>query len=532
MAGARPDDRKAPGNAAGRPGCVSGIIGTIFADGIAGTGRVSEYRFEPEAVEIRLTCPRWMGSLETFAVSDGRTGRPFPLLLSTRRRSENDDQMKVDTANRPVAAASSQVVPGGAVAPEAGSAVNGTRIGRPPSPLRPSVAIERWLLRKALEACGNPAVRLVLWDGEAVSTSREMPVGNVVIHDPATLRRLVFDPRVAFGDAYSDGTVEIQGSLVDVLTTISRSVSARHSAGVLDRFVNRPRRRRSHSLHESRESVHHHYDIGNEFYRLWLDERMQYTCAYYAEPDFTLEQAQLAKLDHVCRKLQLRPGDRVLEAGCGWGGLARHMAEHYGASVRAFNLSREQVAYAREQTRSAGFADRVEFVEDDYRNATGTYDVFVSVGMLEHVGAEVYRELGSVINRSLTPAGRGLIHSIGRNAPRPLDPWTEKRIFPGAYPPAISEMMNIFEPFALSVLDIENLRLHYARTLEHWLERFERSSDEVARIFDARFVRMWRMYLAGSIAAFVVGNLQLFQIVFARETNNAMAWTRRHIYPA
>src|SRR6516162_1502169 len=150
MAGARPDGRKAPGNAAGRPGCVSGIIGTIFADGIAGTGRVSEYRFEPEAVEIRLTCPRWMGSLETFAVSDGRTGRPFPLLLSTRRRSENDDQMKVDTANRPVAAASSQVVPGGAVAPDAGPAVNGTRIGRPPSPLRPSVAIERWLLRKAL----------------------------------------------------------------------------------------------------------------------------------------------------------------------------------------------------------------------------------------------------------------------------------------------------------------------------------------------------------------------------------------------
>jgi cyclopropane-fatty-acyl-phospholipid synthase len=441
--------------------------------------------------------------------------------------------MKVETANRPAAASSSQVVPGGAVAREARKTVSASRTAGSPAPVRSSFAIERWLLRKALEACGNPPIRFVLWDGEAISTSADMPVGNVVIHDPGTLRRLVIDPRVGFGDAYSDGTVEIQGPLVDVLVAISRSVGrASSGGGLLDRFVNRPRRRRSHSLHASRQSVHYHYDIGNDFYRLWLDERMQYTCAYYAEPDFTLEEAQLAKLDHVCRKLQLRPGERVLEAGCGWGGLARHMAERYGVSVRAFNLSHEQVAYAREQTRSAGLAERVEFVEDDYRNATGTYDVFVSVGMLEHVGAEKYGELGRVIDRSLTPAGRGLIHSIGRNTPQPLDPWTEKRIFPGAYPPAISEMMNIFEPFAFSVLDVENIRLHYARTLEHWLDRFDRNSDEVARMFDERFVRMWRMYLAGSLAAFLVGSLQLFQIVFAREANNEIAWTRRHMYPA
>jgi cyclopropane-fatty-acyl-phospholipid synthase len=257
---------------------------------------------------------------------------------------------------------------------------------------------------------------------------------------------------------------------------------------------------------------------------------MQCTCAYYAEPGLTLGQAQVAKLDHVCRKLRLRPGERVLEAGCGWGGLARHMAEHYGVTVRAFNLSREQVAYARDRARSAGLADRVEFVEEDYRNATGTYDAFVSVGMLEHVGLENFGELGRVINRSLTPAGRGLIHSIGRNSPRPLDPWTEKRIFPGAYPPALSEMMGIFEPFDLSILDVENLRLHYARTLEDWLEQFERNGERVAEMFDEQFVRMWRMYLAGSIATFRVGGLQLFQVVFAREANNDIPWTRAHLY--
>jgi cyclopropane-fatty-acyl-phospholipid synthase len=206
------------------------------------------------------------------------------------------------------------------------------------------------------------------------------------------------------------------------------------------------------------------------------------------------------------------------------------MAERYGVTVRAFNLSREQVAFARDRAHAAGLAQRVEFVEDDYRNAIGTYDAFVSVGMLEHVGLENFGELGRVIDRSLTPAGRGLIHSIGRNSPRPLDPWTDKRIFPGAYPPALSEMMRIFEPFGFSILDVENLRLHYARTLEHWLERFERNVAKIAEMFDERFVRMWRMYLAGSIATFMVGGLQLFQLVFARETNNDIPMTREHIY--
>jgi cyclopropane-fatty-acyl-phospholipid synthase len=257
---------------------------------------------------------------------------------------------------------------------------------------------------------------------------------------------------------------------------------------------------------------------------------MQYTCAYYARPDLTLEQAQLAKLDHVCRKIRLQPGERVVEAGCGWGGLALHIAQKYGASVRAFNLSREQVAYARERAQALGLSGRVEFVQDDYRNTTGKYDAFVSVGMLEHVGVDQYHELGRVIDRSLVPSGRGLIHSIGRNAPRPLDVWIERRIFPGANPPALSEMMQIFEPRKLSVLDVENLRLHYARTLEHWLERFERSSEQVAAMFDGRFVRMWRMYLAGSVAAFLVGSLQLFQVVFSREKNNDVSMTREHLY--
>lgn len=395
-----------------------------------------------------------------------------------------------------------------------------------------STVLDRWLAQTVIEACGNPSIRLVLWDGARVNgSSPSKIVGDVIVKDRATLWQLPINPNVAFGDAYAEGRLEVAGSLVDVLCAISRAQQEARPRGWLARLVGQRRPgRRAHTVAASRESVHHHYDIGNDFYRLWLDENLLYTCAYYAQAGFTLEQAQTAKMDHVCRKLRLRPGEHVVEAGCGWGGLALHMAERYGAVVRAYNLSREQVRHAREWAAKRGLTQRVEFVEDDYRAISGEYDAFVSVGMLEHVGLENFEDLGLTIDRALTPAGRGLIHSIGRNAPRPLDAWTDKRIFPGAYPPAISEMMRVFEPHGLSVLDLENIRLHYARTLEHWLERFERSTDKVRQIFDERFVRTWRMYLAGSIAAFRAGTLQLFQVLFAKETNNDVPWTRDYMY--
>jgi cyclopropane-fatty-acyl-phospholipid synthase len=208
-----------------------------------------------------------------------------------------------------------------------------------------------------------------------------------------------------------------------------------------------------------------------------------------------------------------------------------HMATRYGAKVRAYNISKEQLEFARARAQALGLSGRVEFVEDDYRNISGDYDVFVSVGMLEHVGAEHYAELGDVVARSLTPTGRGLIHSIGRNRPEPLHPWIERRIFPGAYPPSLAEMMQIFEPGSLSVVDVENLRLHYARTLRHWLDRYELAADKVRRLFaDEAFVRMWRLYLAGSIAAFETGMLQLFQVVFTKQDNNDLPLTREHLY--
>jgi cyclopropane-fatty-acyl-phospholipid synthase len=391
-------------------------------------------------------------------------------------------------------------------------------------------SVEGRLLGRLLEYLGNPPLEFVLWSGERIAPAGAPVVARVRVSNRATLLGILADPQVRFPDAYSEGRLEIEGDLVQLLETVYHSGRSSPQHSSLRRLVERLRRPHVNTLSGSRENIHHHYDIGNDFYSLWLGETMAYTCAYYPTPATTLDGAQDAKMHHVCRKLRLRPGESVAEAGCGWGSLAVHMARHYGVKVRAFNISREQVAFARERAARLGLGSQVEYVLDDYRNISGRYDAFVSVGMLEHVGVDNYPSLGAVIARTLGTNGRGLIHSIGRNRPAPLQPWIEKRIFPGAYPPSLAEMMRIFEPWDFSVLDVENLRLHYAQTLRHWLALFESASGRVREMFDEKFVRMWRMYLAGSVAGFTTGALQLFQVVFAPRDNNDVPMTREHLY--
>jgi cyclopropane-fatty-acyl-phospholipid synthase len=389
--------------------------------------------------------------------------------------------------------------------------------------------VERWFLHKLLAVLHHPRIPFVLWNGEKVPEGASDPSARVHIRDRGALLRLLTHPSLEFGEMFAQGRVDVEGNLVEFLETVYTGISAageHFDRGLLARFY----RRRRNTLQGSRHNIHHHYDVGNDFFRLWLDERMLYTCAYFPTKSVTLEEAQVAKMDHVARKLRLRPGDQVVEAGCGWGSLALHLVKHYGVSVRAYNISKEQVRYAREQARKEGVEDRVQYVEGDYREIEGDYDAFVSVGMLEHVGSRNYRQLGAVIDRSLKDDGLGLIHTIGRNQPGKMNAWIERRIFPGAHPPSLSEMSEIFEPRGFSILDVENLRLHYAETLMHWLQRYEASVDQVRRMFDEPFVRAWRLYLAGSVAAFTTGDLQLFQVVFARPRNNRIPWTREDLY--
>ena len=394
-----------------------------------------------------------------------------------------------------------------------------------------SSRIDKWLLQKIYRAAGRPAVRLKLRNGPEVSPADALPVASLVIPDRKTLFRLLLDPEAEFGDAYSKGRITLDGDLVSALEIFYRSMPQGEQVSwyvkLASKFVELVQR---NSLHGSRRNIHQHYDLNTDFFRLWLDPQLVYTCAYFPSPDATLEQAQLAKLDYVCRKIQLQPGERVVEAGCGWGALALHMAKNYGVTVRAFNISREQILIARRRAKELGLSHQVEFIEDDYRNISGECDAFISLGMLEHVGREHYRNLGSIIDRSLAKTGRGLLHFIGRNHPRPFSTWTRKRIFQGAYAPALSEAMQVLEPWDLSVLDVENLRPHYAKTLEHWLARFEKSSRQISEMFGPDFVRAWRLYLAGAVAGFHVGTLQLFQLVFARTACRQIPWTRAHLY--
>lgn len=389
---------------------------------------------------------------------------------------------------------------------------------------------EKLLLARMMQSLGNPPLDLELWDGQVVASASNPRVARVLIRDRGALLKLIANPELAFGEMYSAGHIEVQGDLANCIEAIYRAWP-RTEPGLLGQKLLAPfSAPLRNTLPRARRNIQHHYDIGNDFYKLWLDREMVYTCAYFPDPGATLEEAQTAKLDYVCRKLRLAPGDTVLETGCGWGALALHMAKHFGAIVTAYNISTEQIAFARGRAQALGLNERVQFIEDDYRNVSGKFDAFVSVGMLEHVGADQYHALGEVIDRSLKQEGRGLIHSIGRDQPRPMTPWIERNIFPGACPPSLSQMTRIFEPFGFSVLDVENLRLHYAKTLEHWLARYEANVERVEQMFDAAFVRAWRLYLAGSLAAFRSGDMQLFQVSFNRSGQNRIPWTRHHLY--
>jgi cyclopropane-fatty-acyl-phospholipid synthase len=393
-------------------------------------------------------------------------------------------------------------------------------------PRRPTSSLFSWLASQLARRLRFIPLRIELWNGSVLAPRLEPALATLELRRPRALLRILLDPVLGFGESYRAGEVDVKGNFVGALAAIFRRWYPEPARS------REPRAPSMWALRSAGRGARHHYDLGNDFFRLWLDEQMVYTCAYFASPRLSLEEAQLAKMDYVCRKLRLQPGERVLEAGCGWGALARHMALQYGVHVTACNVSREQIRYARERATADGLGDRIRFVEDDFRNMRGSFDVFVSVGMLEHVGRRHYRALGRTIHDRLDRwHGRGLLHFIGRNRPAALNSWIRKRIFPNAHPPTLSDVFErVLEPWDFSVLDVENLRLHYAETLAHWLRRFEATADLATAMLDEASVRSWRLYLAGSQAAFAAGNLQLFQVLFSRGRDNEIPATRSSLY--
>ena len=357
------------------------------------------------------------------------------------------------------------------------------------------------------------------------------------IRDARTAMKIATNPDLYFGEAYMDGTLVVErGSFADMMELLGYNI---HLLGenpnprlgrILSSAVGLVSGR--NGLKKARENVAHHYDLSGELYRTFLDGDMQYSCAYLRHPEDDIEAAQLAKKQHIAAKLLLEPGQRVLDIGCGWGGLALFIAKAADVRVTGITLSKEQLAVARRRAKEEGLDDRVDFQLVDYRVLEGEFDRVVSIGMFEHVGLPNYAAYFGAIRRLLAPKGIALVHSIGKMyGPAPTSTWILKYIFPGGYAPALSEVMPAVERNALWVNDVEILRLHYAETLRLWRERFDARWPELSRSYDERFKRMWDFYLVGSEISFRYFGFMVFQMQLAKSVD-AAPMTRDYLHEA
>ena len=367
------------------------------------------------------------------------------------------------------------------------------------------------------------------------------PSATIRLNDPALHVKLVVRPRLYLPEAFVDGTLTIEeGSVYDLLDLLQLNIEAM-PLNALSRWLNGYYTvlRRVHQynpLTRAQRNVAHHYDLSDQLYELFLDRDWQYSCGYFRSNDDDLEQAQLDKKRHLAAKLMIRPGQKVLDIGSGWGGLALYLAGECGADVTGLTLSVAQHKAATGRAAAAGLSNQVRFHLRDYREETGQYDRIVSVGMFEHVGINHYAAFFAKVKSLLTADGVALLHSIGRmDGPGSTSPWIRKYIFPGGYAPALSEVVPVVERQRLWITDIEILRLHYASTLRAWRRRFEQNRERIKAIYDERFCRMWEIYLACSEVAFRRGGLLVFQMQLAKTIDAIplirdymLDWEREH----
>jgi cyclopropane-fatty-acyl-phospholipid synthase len=383
----------------------------------------------------------------------------------------------------------------------------------------------------------NGRLTVIDHDGarESFGSGANGPDVTLRLHDATVEREIFFNPELKAAEAYMDGrlTVENGGRIHDLLELFSvnrRSLGAHPVQQALRRWWGATRRlQQRNPLGLAEKNVGSHYNIPTAFYRLWLDESMAYSCAYFARPDMTLEEAQRAKYRHIAAKLNLAPGMRVLDIGSGWGGLAIYLARHCGARVTGLNISADQCAAARETIAAAGLDDRIEFRDEDYRLHQGTYDRVVSVGMMEHVGVGEFHTYFRAVRRLCGADGFAMIHAIGRmSPPGTTAPFIRKYIFPGGYVPALSEVFASLERTGLWCADCEGLRLHYYWTIKHWRERYEARRAEALAMMGERFCRMWDFYLSSVELGFLHGSNFVFQLLLA-ERRDAVPVTLDYI---
>ncbi len=358
---------------------------------------------------------------------------------------------------------------------------------------------------------------------------------HLAIADTNALRNIILNPDLGLGEGYMDGQVTPRNCALDQLLTV---IIRNRFKGRLPPWLLLANRARFHARRfiqrnaprAARRNVAHHYDISDDLYRLFLDEDMQYSCAYFRDDAMTLEQAQVAKKAHIAGKLCLEPGMRVLDIGCGWGGMALTLARDYGCEVTGITLSENQLATAQQRAETAGLSKRIRFKLQDYRHTTGSFDRIVSVGMLEHVGVPNFGTYFGKVGELLDPDGVALIHTIGRSAP-PMahSSWINKYIFPGGYVPSLSELAPALETSGLWQTDIEIWRLHYAKTIRHWRDRFDASLPQIRKMYDERFIRMFHYYLTVCILAFEHQMQAVYHLQLAHR-RDAVPLTRDYLY--
>jgi cyclopropane-fatty-acyl-phospholipid synthase len=373
-----------------------------------------------------------------------------------------------------------------------------------------------WLLRRVIH---TGSLTLIGPEGTSETFGGTTPGPSVTIRitDPALDRKLIFNPELRFAEAYMDGGLDVAPEDLRELLRLFKLNQARLNRlpfqGVVRRAARVAKRIVRNNPIRSRRNVKAHYDIGNDLYRLFLDADMQYSCAYFPHGDETLEQAQLAKKRHIAAKLMLKPGQRVLELGCGWGGMALYLAQVADVEVLAVTLAEEQVKLAQERAEAAGLSDRVRFELRDYRDVDGTFDRVFSVGILEHVGATGLGTYFNTVRDRLAPDGVAMTHSIMRGkASGVSSPFASKYIFPGGHIPALSEAVAAVEQSRLWLQDCEIWRKHYSFTLEEWAKRFAANRDRAKAMYDERFCRMWELYLAGVESAFRDGRMAVMHL--------------------
>ena len=374
-----------------------------------------------------------------------------------------------------------------------------------------------WFLRKLVR---HGSVTLIGPDGRTFRFGGSAPGPDLTLRvtDPGLDFRLLRNPRLAIAEAYMDGGVIIeQGDLRGLMELYQTNKTGRRK-GTAETGLKRFLRLSRHFLvrntpRQARRNAAAHYDIGNDLYRLFLDADMQYSCAYFPRGNETLDEAQTAKKRHIAAKLRLEPGQRVLDIGCGWGGLALYLAQVSGVEVLGITLAENQLRLACERAEAAGLVGRVRFELQDYRAVEGRFDRIVSVGMLEHVGSRHLDAYFDAIHDRLAPCGLALVHSITAMEPPGVpSPFTRRYIFPGGYTPAVSETVGAIERTGLWLLDCEIWRKHYAFTLRDWYRRFAANREKARAMFDERFCRMWELYLAGAESAFLADSLAVMQL--------------------